>query len=52
MIIRRQSFLLTALERLSNPTQYLPPIFMYWTSAVRVGTDTTSFVRLTFRRPR
>jgi len=52
MLMRYDSRLLRVLMCAANPTQYLPSLFPLWIMPVRVGGDITTFVRVTFRRPR
>jgi hypothetical protein len=51
MIMHRQSLKFRALMFICNPTQYLPPLFDFWTEHARVGTNTTDYIRVTFRKP-
>jgi hypothetical protein len=47
MIVRRNSLILRALERLANPTMYLPQLFPFYVEP----TTKPGFCRITFRRP-
>lgn len=52
MIMRSDSKLLKILMFVNSPTQYLPRLFPLWVLAVRVQNDCTSFVSVTFRKPK
>ena len=52
MLMRYDSRLLRVLVCVANPSQYLPALFPLWVMPARVGDDYTTFVRVTFGRPR
>jgi hypothetical protein len=52
MLMRYDSRLLRVLVCVANPSQYLPALFPLWIMPARVGNDYTTFVRVTFGRPR
>ena len=49
MIVRTDSMIVRVLQVIANPTMCLPRLFPFYVRAVRVGLDTTTFCRLTFR---
>jgi hypothetical protein len=52
MLMRYDSRLLRVLVCVANPSQYLPALLPLWVMPARVGDDYTTFVRVTFGRPR
>jgi hypothetical protein len=49
MIVRTDSLIVRVLLLLANPTMRLPRVFPLYVRVVRVGQDTTTFCRVTFR---
>ena len=51
MILRSDSRLLKILLVLAFPSQRLPALLPLWVMQARVGSNTTDFVSVTFRKP-
>ena len=49
MIVRRDSFKFKLIMFLWSPTQWLPPLFPLRTEHVRIGDNTTDYLRITFK---
>lgn len=50
MLVHRNSWKLKVLTFLANPTQLLPQLFPLWVEQARVGSNTTDFFRVSFKK--